>query len=103
MKPCYKSGWCLPVIIYIFLSVLSILGTIIGMATNDTYKNKSVGLKILPVLTQVVWICLWTFVMFRLCCRDNTGWAWFVLLLPIIVGVVIGVSIGISGNVYYIN
>lgn len=90
-----SSGWCLPVIIYVILAVLS-LGTIL-ISKNPNKGN----------------IFLWNFIfylaygglMYWLCSTNNQGWAWFLLFLPFIIFIILvltmlfGVAIVSQNNV----
>lgn len=71
------SGWCIPFIIYIVISAIVILGFILS--------RRSVGETITYVLIQLVWVVLFGLIIYWLCKSGKTGWAWFVLFLPLII------------------
>ncbi len=78
-----SSGWCTPVVIYIILAILSIVATIIAAFTKNGSKQTE-DQKITNIVVSSVWMLFWTWIMYELCKRGHGGWAWFVLLFPIL-------------------
>lgn len=70
------SGWCTPLIIYIVFSVVGaamMLYNIVRMPRNQPMCN---------VILSFAWTAFWGYVMYDVCMRCRTGWAWVILLLP---------------------
>jgi 4-hydroxybenzoate polyprenyltransferase len=86
------SGWCIPLYIHIFLSVLQ-FATIMMMQVyhprKREYVNAPASVKARYAAICVVWNVLVGFAMYYLCKYCHQGWAWFVLLLPIILNTLI--------------
>jgi len=68
-----QNGWCAPLIIYLSLSVIGMIGIL-------RQPNK----KMINILTSFLWTLFWTFVMYTLCKNCHSGWAWLILLFPLI-------------------
>ena len=82
-KRCGKKGcggWCWPFIIYLILSLITIIFFL--------FSQQSVGETVTYVLLQLIWIIIIGFIIYWLCKSGHTGWAWFVLFLPLIVQIV---------------
>jgi uncharacterized membrane protein YbhN (UPF0104 family) len=73
------NGWCFPVIIYMFLSVLSIISAF--------YKKRTV--QIVQIVQMIIFNLLWGSLLYYLCAKCHNGWAWFILLLPVILIIII--------------
>ena len=79
-----KSGpcevWCLPTVIYLGLSLLSLALSVL----DGRYSN-------IPrvYFVQAFFIAFWTSIMYWLCSICYSGWAWFILLFPLILGLVL--------------
>lgn len=81
-KKCGKGGckgWCWPFIIYLILSVITIIFFL--------FSKQDVGVTITYVLLQLIWIIIIAFIIYWLCKSGKVGWAWFVLFLPLIIQV----------------
>ena len=81
---------CLPSVIYLILSAL----TVLGMIASFSFVWDPVGF-----LGQVAWTGLWTYVLNDICKRGYEGLSWFLLLLPVIIGAL--VLFGIGGAAIY--
>ena len=81
---------CLPSVIYLILSAL----TVLGMIASFSFVWDPVGF-----LGQVAWTGLWTYVLNDICKRGHEGLSWFLLLLPVIIGAL--VLFGIGGAAVY--
>jgi hypothetical protein len=90
------SGWCWPLYLYIALSILQLL-TIPMMKVYDpttkTYTSAPVAVKVRYMLLSAVWNLFVGFLMYYLCSKCHSGWAWFILLLPIIFNVILVIMI----------
>lgn len=69
------QSWCLPLVIYTALAAMSL----IGIAFNAKKENK-----VKSFLMTLVSTLFWMYIMFELCRNSHEGWAWFLLLLPVI-------------------
>ena len=82
--------WCAPLIIYLILSVVIIITTFYRedymIFSNQPYTITN---RLTLMLSQVITVLIWSILMGWLCKTCNEGWAWFVLLLPIILGVLL--------------
>lgn len=80
--PKHCNGWCPPTIIYLVLSLVGLS----MRALTGRYRSEH-GLMLF--LIQLAFIGFWTWVMYWLCSMCWGGWAWFVLLFPLILGLVL--------------
>ncbi len=82
------EGWCLPAIIYVVLAVISLLLALLGDFTqyseDDAYKAR-----LAIFIFHFVWVIFWTWILYSLCSYCHEGWAWFILLLPFIIGLAV--------------
>lgn len=76
------NPWCTPFIIYLVISTLSILFTLLMPNTSDEDEATFVGSKITGLLVQIIFILFWSMIYYYLCYTCNKGWAWFLLLFP---------------------
>lgn len=79
---CKQTGWCAPMIIYLAISVIGMIGI---------FKQGEKPLR--NIMISLLWVLFWTFVMYELCRNCQTGWAWLILLFPVIVWAVIAMII----------
>lgn len=68
------SGWCTPLIIYLILSVLGLAGIL--RQEKEPFNKR--------IACSLVWTLFWGLLMFELCNRCYEGWAWFVLVGPLV-------------------
>lgn len=66
-------GLCMPLVVFIVLEV-------VGMSLQYS-QTKMSGTE---VATRLVVACLWGFLIYELCKRGHTGWAWVIVFLPLI-------------------
>lgn len=89
-KPYMQDNWWLFLPFYIFIA-LAILQLIVMVFTGAT-----AGM----FLGYVIFAILWALLIWWVCDIGELGWAWFILLLPLIVAVLIGiVSAGVTGGI----
>lgn len=74
------DGWCLPTSLYFVLGMVGILLN----ALRGQYVN---GMNVL--LLQIGYVLVWTYIFYWLCSNCYNGWAWFLLLFPVIMFFVI--------------
>lgn len=80
------SGWCWPLIIYILLVALSFLSMLMS---GQNLVNVQSGL-----LWNLLWSLLFGFILYWLCSNCYEGWAWILLLLPLLIlGFIVGTYI----------
>lgn len=72
---------CTPAIVYLVLSVISIVATARGASVSNLFVN-------------VLFVGLWTFLLNFLCQRGYTALSWILVLLPIVLLVVIVLLVG---------
>lgn len=72
---------CTPAIVYLVLSVISIVATVKDVSVSSLFVN-------------ALFVGLWTFLLNFLCQRGYTALSWILVLLPIIVLVVIILLVG---------
>lgn len=70
---------CWPLIVYLALSALVIVGYVF---------TPSAGLTAASVMLNIVWIIIFSFILHALCKNGHTGIAWFLLFLPLIIMVI---------------
>lgn len=75
MQRAAPTGWCAPTVIYVVLSVLSV------MLLLSYYKTVLDTRVLIPCALYV----LMALVLYWLCANGYRSWAWFVLLLPMVV------------------
>lgn len=89
-----KCTWrCTPLIIYLILSVVSMLMTIMRRLPDNIEKKGITKATIL--LSQIVGTILWGGFIAWLCQNCHEGWAWFIVFLPVILGILIIISLGL--------
>jgi hypothetical protein len=71
------SGWCTPLIIYL---VFVVIGIIMTLFTKGNLTQKFSNL-----IISVFWAGFWGIIMYELCRHGHEGWAWVILLLPILI------------------
>lgn len=90
MSECHPDfvTW-LPAIIYVMLCIISIVATLFG---KNTTKQKAINAGI-----TTAWSVFWGIIIFLLCYYCHSGWAWFILLFPIIalIFIILIVCVGI--------
>jgi len=74
-----KSGWCLPVIIYFVLAILSLLTIVLSKKEN----------KASIFVINLIFYIAYGGLMFWLCKNNNVGWAWLLLFLPFIILIIL--------------
>lgn len=77
-KPIHKNYT--PLIIYLILGGLILLGQLFRF-------------KLVWFIIQAIFILFWSAIMYALCSKGHTGWAWFILFLPIIILIVLAVLV----------
>ena len=89
-----KCTWkCMPFIIYIILAVVSMLMTLMRKLPDNLEKKNITKATIL--LSQIVGTLLWSGFIAWLCQNCHEAWAWFFILLPVILGVLLLISLGL--------
>lgn len=76
------SGWCPPTIVYLILTTVAIMFSVVHPDVQTTNERISV------VIAQILNGAIWTAVLYWLCSICYEGWAWFFLLLPLVLAVV---------------
>lgn len=92
-EPTRCKGFCLPLIIYTVLAVINIAFTLLFQGPG------ALGLLIWSVINYV----FWGGIMFLLCRYCHTGWAWFVLFLPLIIFIILLVIMLSLGTIVFIS
>jgi uncharacterized membrane protein len=64
---------CTPAIVYLVISVISFIITILHNTPKASY-----------VITSLIWVPLWTALLNWICSKGYTAISWFILLLPVI-------------------
>jgi len=93
MKKC--SSFCIPLIIYIVISVISLILSIF-VIVNPT-KNR-IGM----IIAQLVINCVVGGIIYWLCTKCNYVAAWIVLLFPIIFSIIFG-AIAVIGGIIMVS
>lgn len=70
------DGWCPPVVLYLVLSVFSIVMRLL----NETKFNAKI------FISQLINTSIFTFILYLLCTHCYETSAWVILLLPLIIG-----------------
>lgn len=68
------SGWCLPTVLYL---ALALVGMVMQMSM-DGYNETGM------MVGHGLYVAFWTGVLYLLCSNCHEGWAWVVLLFPLI-------------------
>ena len=64
---------CTPSLIYFILSIFAIIGMFFF------------NFEIIPILINIIWMLMWTWILNYLCSIGYSGVSWFLVLLPYIV------------------
>ena len=78
------SGWCIPVYIQIAIAVFQLVLIAVSRMSS----------KLTNATMSLLWNIVITVILYYLCENCHDGWAWFVLLLPIILNVVATLLLG---------
>ena len=85
------NGWCTPLYIYIFLAVIQV-GLIMTMKVYHPYHKRYVNapgsIKTRYAMLTIIWTIFISLIMYYLCKYCHPGWAWFILLLPILLNII---------------
>ena len=90
-------SWCAPAIVFAAMSVLKIAAVLYQMFAGsynlvpvaEETKKKMTTFNVSTLLYLIVWTVVWMWVILKLCSSGHTGWAWFFVILPIILGVMV--------------
>ena len=81
-----KMSLCLPSGIYLVISLLSLVYYItISFTGKEPNKKNNTLQTVLIMLFKLIVMILWTLLLNLLCRNKHNGWAWFILLFPIII------------------
>ncbi len=72
---------CYPMFIYLVLAVPGIVGSFFTPQTKKANPQQ----KLAGAVAGALWVALWAFLMWELCKRCHRGWAWVMLLAPLII------------------
>ena len=72
------QAWCTPLILYIVITAIGLLGMLKSKAANKTNQ----------LVTSFIWAAFWSFVMYTLCKNCREGWAWALFLVPFILWII---------------
>ena len=79
------STWCWPFIIYIVLSIIGFISNIYLVFSNSgSTKKMSTGQGLAYLIFKLIFYIFFGWLIYYLCKKGHTGWAWVVLLLPMI-------------------
>ena len=76
------ENWCLPLIIFVIIAVISILAMIVG------------GQSFLNIIISIIFNVLIGLLIWWLCKNNHIGWAWVILFLPLILTVLLFLFFG---------
>ena len=90
----YVRSLCTPAYVYLCIGALSIIAAIIQNAGNDTRlcvgefecEVEHVGI---VLLTKGLYVAFWTFVLSSICKAGHRQVAWFLVLIPFILGAIL--------------
>ncbi len=85
----YCSGWCIPTVIYMVLSIISILLQLFQDPPANLDRGEIIGYKVRVFLIQTIIASLWTLLMYWVCSNCHENWAWFILLFPFLLGLLL--------------
>jgi cell division protein FtsW (lipid II flippase) len=77
----YCSGWCWPLIIYVIIVAVSFISVIVS---NNPEMQKRTGL-----IWNIIWAIVLGVILYYICRNCKEQWAWFLLLLPLIIMAII--------------
>ena len=84
---------CPPMVFYCILVVIQVaVGIYSGHYSKKNYNN-NMELEILTIVAHLACWALCAFILHLLCSSGNTGVAWVVVLLPLILGLISGVEL----------
>jgi cell division protein FtsW (lipid II flippase) len=78
------KGWCPPAVIYLTLAIIS---TVLSLFTSHRHDDMNYDgeNKVLYTIIHLIFVGMWTAILYWLCSNCHNTAAWIVLLLPIIV------------------
>ena len=90
----YVRSLCAPAYLYLCIGALTVLASIVQNAGNDTKlcvgefecEVEHVGL---VLAAQGIYVAFWTFILSALCKAGHKRVAWFLVLIPFILGAII--------------
>ena len=102
------KGWCPPAVIYLTLAIIS---TVLSLFTSHHHDDMHYDgeHKVLYTMVHLIFVGMWTWLLYWLCSNCHVTAAWVVLLMPIIfvfvvfLAVMFGIGTGAipaSNNVY---
>lgn len=92
------KGWCIPLFIHIGLSIIQLLFVLFKKTYDDNGKKVTYPLSIRMIIFGIVlvWDILIGILLYYLCKHCHQGWAWVIILLPIILSFIMFVFIFIA-------
>ena len=89
------TSWCWPFIIYVVLGLIAMIANLYLLFTS---KKVTIGSGVVYVIFKLLFFLFFGWLIYYLCKKGHTGWAWVVLLLPLIISVIFTLFIfGILG------
>ena len=93
------KGWCPPAVIYLTLAIISTLLSLFTSHYHDDmyYDGEH---KVLYTMVHLLFVGMWTWLLYWLCSNCHNTAAWIVLLMPIILvffvmlAVMFGIGVG---------
>lgn len=90
-KQC-KGETCWPMYIYLVLAVPGAIASFFVPASKKTSRQAQIA----GAVAGALWVALWAFIMWELCKHCHRGWAWFLLLLPVILFIGAAIAVYVS-------
>jgi len=81
---------CTPALVYLFIELWIILGMTYQNWDNDAYTlcvgeySCGVGNKIMLAISKLIYVAFWTFILNLMCKGGYKNFAWFLVMLPLI-------------------
>ena len=85
-----KATSCAPFVVFVVLAVIS---TIIYLIIAATSRKADVSQVIVYLLFHIIFYILFGWLIYYLCKKGHQGWAWFLVLLPLILSSIFVIAI----------
>jgi len=83
------SGLCGPTIIFLILSFVSIIGSLISKPKHYIIKKYIFEYKFVIFVYHIMFTIIWGGLLYFICSKCKQGIAWLILLIPIIIGIIL--------------
>ena len=80
------TGWCVPAVLFLILSIVSTIAALLSKPRNNNINT--IEYKFTVFVIHILFIVVWTSLLYWLCSKCQYGYAWLIFFIPIIIGLV---------------